>query len=94
MKLMYDIAADETNKTIRFEVFGDTYQVKDQIKALGYRWDGFTWGKEIATTGYEKAVEDLKAFFNEIKGIYENIKQNARASQELYHFYHGEYYKG
>jgi len=44
---------------VHFEVGGETYPIKEELKARGYRWNGSVWMKTLTLKEAKKEVEDL-----------------------------------
>ena len=59
---VYAIEYTDGTKAYRLCLTGKTYQHKEEIKALGFTWNGDCWEKESDYTGKDNMVTEIKSF--------------------------------
>lgn len=59
---------DEENAQVRFDFWGDTYPIKEELKADGYRWEDGEWTRTFDVKLAD--IAKIKAYKNKPKEKY------------------------
>ena len=56
-------------KGVELHVGGKTYAIKDELKNLGFRWNGMSWQKYYAKRNYASVIEMFKAIVEDAQKV-------------------------
>lgn len=56
-------------KSLRYIITSKCYDIKEDLKAIGANWDGFSWGFSVAMDSKKDAFESIKAITEMLKEV-------------------------